>query len=196
MAEGGQDLFCQLCHFRKDVEHHEYLCWLVDSLRDLAVGLERISFAELIRMAEETIILSQNRETDGFRNIYRKVRRSYKNLLEVRFKRPLTDAEQNRIPIVQITDEKLTATKCIICLDLFTKSDQVKLLPCGHFYHVHCIVKWNDISGTCPICRETLFEDFEIEDLRDLDTIIVAIISRSIIPIFHARVINSNAQDD
>jgi len=41
---------------------------------------------------------------------------------------------------------------CPVCVEVFLPSDEVRILPCGHIYHDHCIDPWLlRIAGTCPI---------------------------------------------
>jgi hypothetical protein len=43
---------------------------------------------------------------------------------------------------------------CSICLDSY--GETAARLPCGHFYHEHCIMTWvSSGQGSCPICRST-----------------------------------------
>ena len=42
---------------------------------------------------------------------------------------------------------------CSICIES-VKNKRVKILPCGHRYHVSCINKWlNSKKNTCAKCR-------------------------------------------
>jgi len=48
--------------------------------------------------------------------------------------------------------------KCNICLKEFRfeeNEEDVKLssMPCDHVFHYRCIVKWLQMSHTCPLCR-------------------------------------------
>lgn len=53
--------------------------------------------------------------------------------------------------------------RCVICLELFEDGDRLRLLPCGHSFHMGCIDKWlsgsfsyNDcITSGCPTCKKS-----------------------------------------
>lgn len=40
-----------------------------------------------------------------------------------------------------------------ICMDEFTKNDEMGQLECGHAFHKACIVEWLNNSSECPMCR-------------------------------------------
>ncbi|CAK7564916.1 MAG: hypothetical protein SEPTF4163_002821 [Sporothrix epigloea] len=43
---------------------------------------------------------------------------------------------------------------CSICTEDFTVGEDVRVLPCNHKYHPHCVDPWlMNVSGTCPLCR-------------------------------------------
>lgn len=43
---------------------------------------------------------------------------------------------------------------CIICRE---EMSAAKKLPCGHFFHVHCLRSWLERQQTCPTCRAPVF---------------------------------------
>ncbi|XP_028121437.1 E3 ubiquitin-protein ligase At1g63170-like isoform X1 [Camellia sinensis] len=47
---------------------------------------------------------------------------------------------------------------CCICLARYADDDELRELPCSHFFHTECIDKWLKINATCPLCK------FEIGD--------------------------------
>jgi len=44
-------------------------------------------------------------------------------------------------------------TNCPVCLCEFTKGEQLKSLPCVHFFHKDCIDRWLMVGHTCPMCK-------------------------------------------
>ncbi|MBZ3883033.1 E3 ubiquitin-protein ligase RLIM [Sciurus carolinensis] len=45
---------------------------------------------------------------------------------------------------------------CSICLTEFKESNKIRILPCSHEYHIHCIDRWLSENSTCPVCRREL----------------------------------------
>ena len=45
---------------------------------------------------------------------------------------------------------------CTICLDEFSTTDEVRVLPCHHVYHRCCIDEWLSKRQTCPLCQAIL----------------------------------------
>ena len=65
---------------------------------------------------------------------------------------------------------------CTVCMALMNRSDIIRLLPCGHIFHMKCIDIWltgnlsweGNNTRSCPVCKHTLdFEKLRME--RDLD---------------------------
>lgn len=44
---------------------------------------------------------------------------------------------------------------CIICLDVFYKSDEISTLPCMHIFHTKCIIDYLNKTKKilCPVCK-------------------------------------------
>jgi len=51
--------------------------------------------------------------------------------------------------------------ECALCMDIFAPSDEVRVLPCGHHFHLPCIDRWftegqaGKLIRTCPLCAES-----------------------------------------
>lgn len=55
--------------------------------------------------------------------------------------------------------EKERWTDCAICLCCFEKNDLLRILPCEHFFHLHCIDPWlQKRFRWCPICRREAYD--------------------------------------
>jgi E3 ubiquitin-protein ligase RNF13 len=85
----------------------------------------------------------------------------------------------NRLPLLAFDVEEHEAGKglssaiinnaCAICLEDFTGSTSVKVLPCRHGFHVPCIDEWLARSDLCPICKHSVLEIREDDPLfRDM----------------------------
>jgi len=45
---------------------------------------------------------------------------------------------------------------CAICLADYEIDEEIKTIPCMHFYHQACIDEWMSRSCVCPICKSTI----------------------------------------
>ena len=46
---------------------------------------------------------------------------------------------------------------CTICQENYSDDSNLKILPCGHFFHCDCIEPWLlNCSNLCPICRKKI----------------------------------------
>ena len=42
---------------------------------------------------------------------------------------------------------------CCICLARYLDNDELRELPCTHFFHAECVDKWLAINALCPLCK-------------------------------------------
>ncbi|KAF6171164.1 hypothetical protein GIB67_035121 [Kingdonia uniflora] len=42
---------------------------------------------------------------------------------------------------------------CCICLAKYADNDELRELPCTHFFHMECVDKWLKINALCPLCK-------------------------------------------
>lgn len=42
---------------------------------------------------------------------------------------------------------------CCICLAKYAHNDELRELPCSHFFHKECVDKWLKINALCPLCK-------------------------------------------
>ncbi|GFS35366.1 C3H4 type zinc finger protein [Actinidia rufa] len=49
---------------------------------------------------------------------------------------------------------------CCICLAKYANNDELRELPCSHFFHKECVDKWLKINALCPLCKREVGESF------------------------------------
>ncbi|XP_006163845.1 E3 ubiquitin-protein ligase RLIM-like [Tupaia chinensis] len=59
---------------------------------------------------------------------------------------------------VRYFDHTDTLKSCSICITEYTEGNKLRILPCSHEYHVHCIDRWLSQNITCPICRRKVVD--------------------------------------
>ncbi|KAH9611585.1 hypothetical protein KSS87_023236 [Heliosperma pusillum] len=47
---------------------------------------------------------------------------------------------------------------CCICLARYMEDDEMRELPCTHFFHAECVDRWLKINATCPLCKFEILE--------------------------------------
>ncbi|KAK7311849.1 hypothetical protein RJT34_10258 [Clitoria ternatea] len=48
---------------------------------------------------------------------------------------------------------------CCICLSNYENNDELRELPCAHFFHKDCVDKWLKINALCPLCKSEVGEN-------------------------------------
>eukprot|EP01018_Ginkgo_biloba_P024001 Gb_29602 [translate_table: standard] len=57
--------------------------------------------------------------------------------------------------------------ECAVCLSRVEEGDEIRRLPCCHFFHRLCLDKWIDHQQTtCPLCRSSLVPEEIANKLR------------------------------
>ncbi|KAH0485486.1 MAG: hypothetical protein KVP17_002060 [Porospora cf. gigantea B] len=62
--------------------------------------------------------------------------------------------KQSRLSVFQ--DLAGSEPECVVCADAFKSLDIVRVLNCGHAFHVDCIDVWLESKRTCPMCRQKM----------------------------------------
>ena len=64
---------------------------------------------------------------------------------------PMGQDKINTFPLIKYRPHK-DDYECIIYMVEFVQDQDLKILPCGHFYHGHCIDDWLKRKAICPKC--------------------------------------------
>lgn len=79
-------------------------------------------------------------------------REDFAKLINLQFKElkeGVTNKHETFANVKDILDE------CTICTCNYEDTDQLILLPCGHYYHKDCIGRWlKEYDYTCPVCKQ------------------------------------------
>ncbi|CAN0109107.1 unnamed protein product [Ascophyllum nodosum] len=53
--------------------------------------------------------------------------------------------------------EEDSCVTCTICLASYEEEEVIKVLPCGHDFHAHCLDAWLELKASCPLCKTPAF---------------------------------------
>lgn len=70
----------------------------------------------------------------------------------------MATSRSNQFPSEVINCQHIARNECCsICWEAYIDGvTEVKVLPCGHFFHGQCLELWLNQSSTCPFCRYNL----------------------------------------
>ncbi|CAH8474378.1 unnamed protein product [Schistosoma turkestanicum] len=61
-------------------------------------------------------------------------------------------------------DDSPESDRCMICLDDYIESQQIRQMRCLHEFHANCVDKWLKTKRTCPLCRADAFTGSQSKD--------------------------------
>ncbi|XP_006193681.2 E3 ubiquitin-protein ligase RLIM [Camelus ferus] len=75
----------------------------------------------------------------------------------------LSNAQIDNLAVTSFSENDALKA-CSICIMEYTEGNKLRILPCSHEYHVHCIDRWLSQNSTCPICRGQVVDSSEREN--------------------------------
>jgi hypothetical protein len=90
-----------------------------------------------------------------------------KAILDTLPSRVITETELARQTAAEVVDEG--NIKCLVCLVEYEVNEEVRTMPCLHFFHKACIDKWLlKRAATCPICKFNIKQDYNAQSSDQL----------------------------
>ncbi|KAF9157471.1 hypothetical protein DFQ26_008706 [Actinomortierella ambigua] len=62
--------------------------------------------------------------------------------------------------LVQEGGPEMISNRCSICLCEYEDAEELRHMPCNHFFHRECLDEWLKLKRTCPLCK------YDIQDLN------------------------------
>lgn len=59
----------------------------------------------------------------------------------------------------KIKEHNDSTSKCLICQEKYDQSDNLRVLPCKHCFHIECVDQWLATKDCCPYCRQEIASD-------------------------------------
>ena len=56
-------------------------------------------------------------------------------------------------------DENDSCAKCLVCQFPFEDGEQIRILPCQHYFHDSCVDQWLMHKDHCPYCRQSIINE-------------------------------------
>lgn len=66
--------------------------------------------------------------------------------------RDTTTVELEQLSPQELEEKDRIATSCSICLCEYEDLDELRHLPCDHYFHQECVDEWLKLKRTCPLC--------------------------------------------
>ncbi|XP_054635469.1 RING finger protein 150a isoform X2 [Dunckerocampus dactyliophorus] len=117
---------------------------------------------EIVALLEQHVTITLH-ITVGTRNL-QKYRFRYANARD-RNQRRLGDAAKKAIGKLQVRTIKkgdketdCDFDSCAVCIEAYKPNDVVRVLPCRHVFHKHCVDPWLHDHQTCPMCKMNIIK--------------------------------------
>ncbi|GLT62081.1 hypothetical protein SLA2020_347460 [Shorea laevis] len=132
-----------------------------ESLSKLALLGSLVSGKIFMEWVSPAVLKAYQYQMNSLESTYREMSDIYdvsgvKGLSKTRIQQLPASVFQYTCKNIETQDE----SSCSICLQELKDGELVRKLPnCGHFFHLECIDGWLVRQGSCPICREHVFNN-------------------------------------
>lgn len=135
------------CKLRDYVGKTEIEVWLIHNNENSKWSIMAISFILLIALSAALASCFFMRRRD--------IRRERPRVsLRGGMSRRVVKAMPTLLFTTDLEDNYCTSTMCAICLEDYDVGDKLRILPCHHKFHTHCVDAWLTSWRTfCPVCK-------------------------------------------
>ncbi|XP_071951710.1 RING finger protein 150-like [Antedon mediterranea] len=73
---------------------------------------------------------------------------------------------------------------CPVCLESYRTNDNLRILPCKHYFHKHCVDQWLIEHRTCPMCKLNILKalGYQPASRPSEDTFAIEIAEQAVMP--------------
>ena len=85
---------------------------------------------------------------------------------------PASDATIRALSKVKIEKDMVDeedGVVCPICMSSVPLGSYMTILPCSHYFHGDCIIRWLEKVSACPYCRKRISSQYEREEEREIE---------------------------
>ncbi|XP_022734837.1 NEP1-interacting protein-like 2 [Durio zibethinus] len=131
-----------------------------ESLSKVALLVSLVNGKVFIEWVSPAVLKAYQWQMNSLESTYREI----SDIYDVNGARGLSRCCIQKLPVHEFHSSEMIReeSSCSICLRGLKDGEIARNLPkCGHIFHLNCIDEWLSRQGTCPMCREHVFNDAE-----------------------------------
>ncbi|XWS11224.1 hypothetical protein CRYUN_Cryun38cG0065700 [Craigia yunnanensis] len=133
-----------------------------ESLSKVALLVSLVNGKVFIEWVSPAVLKAYQWQMNSLESTYREI----SDIYDVNGEKGLSRSCIQKLPVHEFHSSEMIKSReessCSICLQGLKDGELARKLPrCGHIFHLKCIDEWLSRQGTCPMCREHVFNDAE-----------------------------------
>ncbi|GMJ05105.1 Arabidopsis Toxicos en Levadura 92 [Hibiscus trionum] len=135
-----------------------------ESLSKVALLVSLVNGKVFIEWVSPAVLKAYQWQMNSVESTYREI----SDIYDVNGAKGLSRNRIQKLPVHEFRSREMIKSMeescCSICLQGLKGGEMGRKLPrCGHVFHLNCIDEWLSRQGTCPMCREHVFNDVHEE---------------------------------
>ncbi|KAL4308384.1 hypothetical protein GQ457_01G005990 [Hibiscus cannabinus] len=135
-----------------------------ESLSKLALLVSLVNGKVFVEWVSPAVLKAYQWQMNSVESTYREI----SDIYDVNGAKGLSRNCIQKLPVHEFRSRDMIKSMeescCSICLQGLKDGEMGRNLPrCGHGFHLNCIDEWLSRQGTCPMCREHVFNDVNLE---------------------------------